>query len=217
MRQFLPLLLLVVGCAQLRYSGRFQEVLVNSDPPGAAVSVEGLTPLSSIVAIKQNKQFLLPSSQAFLTTPIKLVLDKERTYTVRIRYEGEQKTVKLKAHFTFHPYLIILFPIVPFVIDYDVKRFDNIFVRFGKEQEKQRQRKKAGKEKQESHKRSSLKQPAPKSGEKGSSQKRDNKNKKKSAVSPKVSAPSKKQNEKSGRNKPSVKESQSEPVKKEGK
>jgi len=222
MWRFLFLLLLVVGCAQLRYSGRFQEVLVNSDPPGATVSVEGLTPLSSIAAIKGDKQFLLFSSQSSLTTPVKLVLDKERVYTVRVRYEDEERTVRLKTHFAFHPYLIVLFPIVPFVVDYDVKRFDNIFVRFGEgrlaPQKKQQQKvegKETSKEKQEPHKKSSLKQPVPKPGEKTPSQKKDNK--KKPAVTPKVSAPSKKQSEKSEEKKASEKEPRSEPVKKDGK
>ena len=212
------LLLVVVGCAQLRYSGRFQEVLVNSDPPGATVSVEGLTPLSSIAAIKGDKQFLLFSSQSSLTTPVKLILDKERTYTVRVRYEGEEKTIKLKTHFAFHPYLIVLFPIVPFVVDYDVKRFDNVLVRFGEErsapQQKQRQKKETGKKKQKPHKKSPVKQPAPKPGEKTPPQKKD---KKKPAVSPKVPAPNEKQKGKSEDSKPSGKESQSKPVKKEGK
>jgi len=230
MWRFLLLLLLVVGCAQLRYSGRFQEVLVNSDPPGATVSVEGLTPLSSVAAIKGDKQFLLFSSQSSLTTPVKLVLDKERVYTVRVSYEDEERTVRLKTHFAFHPYLIVLFPIVPFVVDYDVKRFDNVFVRFGegrlapqkKQQQKVVKEKGTGKENQEPHKKSFLKQPVPEPGEKTPSQKKDKDkekdkekdNKKKPAVTPKTPAPNKKQSEKSEENKVSEEGSQSEPVEK---
>jgi len=162
------LVLLAAGCAQLKKSGRFQEVLVTSKPLGAAISIEGLSVLSGVAAIKDGKHLLLFSSQATLTTPAKLILDKERTYTIHLRYEDKKKTIVLKPHFAFHPYLIVLFPVVPFVVDYDVKRFDDVVVDFTEKPKKKPQKepvkKQPAKPKKEEKpaEKPALKKPAPK-------------------------------------------------------
>lgn len=122
------------GCAQLRYSGRYQEVKIGSEPTGATVLVEGeIGPLSPVAVKTEDGTTLAYHSPMRLTTPTVLILDKESTeYRLKISLEGYPEFEKtLSTRFAFHPYLVVLFPIVPLWSDYEVRRFDDVFVNFG--------------------------------------------------------------------------------------
>lgn len=125
------------GCAQMHYSGRYQEVRIESEPPGATVLIEGEISTLSPVALQTgggsrrvyHSGGTLPVE---LTTPVVLILDKEcAEYRLKVVSEGYPEYEKtLSTRFAFHPYLVVLFPLVPFWSDYEIKRFDDVFVDF---------------------------------------------------------------------------------------
>lgn len=136
MRTYLILVLVSVvglGCTQMRYSGRYQEVKIESEPPGATVIIEGgIDPLNPAAVKLQDGMMLAYHSPVELKTPVVLILDKESTgYRLRVVSQGypEYEDV-LMPRFAFHPYLIITFPLVPFWSNYEIKRFDDVFVDF---------------------------------------------------------------------------------------
>lgn len=121
------------GCAQMRYSGRYQEVKIETVPPGAKVLIEGNIGALSPVGVKgEGGTELAYSSPMQLTTPVVVILDKDSPeYSVRIALDGYPEYEKVLApRFAFHPYLIITFPVVPFWSDYEIKRFDDVLVNF---------------------------------------------------------------------------------------
>ena len=121
------------GCAQMKYSGRYQEVRIESEPSGAKVLVEGKIDTLKPAAVKASDGTMLAyHSPMQLTTPVVVILDKEcEEYTVRMAYEGFPEYEKpLLTRFAFHPFLIITFPVVPFWSKYEIQRFDDIFVDF---------------------------------------------------------------------------------------
>ena len=136
MRIFLLMMIVSVvglGCAQMRYSGRYQEVKIESEPTGAQVLVEGKIGSLTPVAVRtEDGTELAYSSPMQLKTPVVVILDKDcEQYSVRLASEGYPEYEKvLKTRFAFHPYLIVLFPIVPFWSDYEIKRFDDVIVDF---------------------------------------------------------------------------------------
>jgi chromosome segregation ATPase len=122
-----------LGCTQMRYAGRYQEVKIESEPPGAMVLIEGnIGPLSPVAVKAEDGTELAYSSPMQLKTPVVVILDKENPeYHIKIAFEGYPEYEKvLKPRFAFHPYLIITFPVVPFWSKYEIQRFDDVFVDF---------------------------------------------------------------------------------------
>jgi hypothetical protein len=120
-----------MGCSQMRHAGRYQEVMIESQPEGAAVLLEGNIEAAPVAIKMQDGLQLVYASPLQLRTPVKLILDKENQYRVRVVAEGYPEYEKeLVPHFAFHPYLIITFPVVPFWSNYEIKRFDDVAVDF---------------------------------------------------------------------------------------
>ena len=134
MRVFLVMMVVSVfalGCSQMRYAGRFQEVKIESQPEGAAVVVDGSIEVAPMAIKLEDGLQLVYSSPMQLKTPVTLILDKETKYHVTVSAKGYPVYEKdLEPRFAFHPYLIITFPIVPLCSNYEIKRFDDISVDF---------------------------------------------------------------------------------------
>ena len=125
-------MLFAMGCAQMRRAGRYQRVMIETDPPGASVTVKGGIDLTQpIVYIREDgKACMVYTEQNAFRTPLALMLDKEKSYVLELVAEGFNKEViNMRPHFAFHPYLIVLFPIVPLVSDYEIKAFEDVKVK----------------------------------------------------------------------------------------
>ena len=125
-------ILFAMGCAQMRRAGRYQRVMIETDPPGASVTIKGGIDLTQpIVYIGKNgKTYMVYTEQNAFRTPLALILDKEESYVLELVAEGFNKEViNMRPHFAFHPYLIVLFPIVPLVSDYEIKAFEDVKVK----------------------------------------------------------------------------------------
>jgi hypothetical protein len=122
-----------LGCGQMRYAGRYQEVTIDSEPQGAMVLIEGgIAPRSPVAVKGEGGMELVYSSPMQLTTPAVVILDKDGgQYHLKVSCEGYPEYEKtLATRFAFHPFLIITFPVVPFWSDYEIQRFDDVFVDF---------------------------------------------------------------------------------------
>ena len=92
----------------------------------------GIAPKSPVAVKGDGGMEQVYSSPMELTTPAVVILDKDGgQYHVRVTYQGYPEFEKtLATRFAFHPFLIITFPVVPLFSDYEIQRFDDVFVDF---------------------------------------------------------------------------------------
>ncbi|MFH1421955.1 MAG: hypothetical protein ABIH42_04490 [Planctomycetota bacterium] len=124
-------MLLVTGCTMLSESSRYQVVNIDSNPSGAKVTFEGeISPAQPLAVKEGDKLIRVSAGKSEFVTPVSLIVDKEsKKYIVTFEKENyPTHQVLMETEFRLHPYLIIIFPVIPLLNHYEIFEYKDVYV-----------------------------------------------------------------------------------------